>query len=146
VAYFGNRILGRIDEVDDLVQDVFLAAARENLAGDPPAVRQWLKTTAVRNALNRLRWRRLRERLGLSSVAAPDAIDPRADPETKAIVVQLHAVLERVPPAARLAWVLRFQEGEPLEVVAQLCACSLATAKRRIKTAQDRIREAFGEA
>jgi DNA-directed RNA polymerase specialized sigma24 family protein len=55
-------------------------------------------------------------------------------------------VLERVPPAARLAWVLRFQEGEPLEVVAQLCACSLATAKRRIKTAQDRIREAFGEA
>ena len=39
----------------------------------------------------------------------------------------------------RLAWSLRYVEGEKLEQVAEHCGCSLATAKRRISAAHARI-------
>jgi RNA polymerase sigma-70 factor (ECF subfamily) len=56
-------------------------------------------------------------------------------------VAQLQAVMERLPVNDRIAWVLRHLEGEPLDRVAEICGCSLATAKRRIAAAHQRIRE-----
>jgi DNA-directed RNA polymerase specialized sigma24 family protein len=44
-----------------------------------------------------------------------------------------------------LAWSLRFIEGQQLDRVAEMCSCSLATAKRRIKAAQDAIARAIEE-
>src|SRR3954466_3911006 len=66
VAALGLKILGRPDEVDDLVQDVFLAARRglASLRHDS-AARAWLATVAVRLAFRRLRRRRLRGFVGL---------------------------------------------------------------------------------
>ena len=49
--------------------------------------------------------------------------------------------LDRLGVAERVAWTLRYVEGEPLGTVAELCECSLATAKRRIRAAQDHLRE-----
>lgn len=144
VAYLGNRLLGYHSDVEDLVQDVFLVASQNDLRGSPDVIRWWLKKVAVRKAINRLRWRSVRHRFGLRSVADPDAIDPAADPETRMLVVQLHRVLDGLPVAERVAWVLRHQDGEPLEGVASITGCSLATAKRRIKAAHDKIREALG--
>src|SRR5207253_3230020 len=60
VAAVALRLIGRDDEVDDVVQEVFLTALRK-LGGlrDPEAIRGWLATVTVRVAGRRLRRRRM---------------------------------------------------------------------------------------
>lgn len=147
VARIGHRLLGRDDEVDDLIQDVFLAAHRGiRQIRDPDAVKGWLATVAVRQCRRRLRARRLRALLHLD--AADDyyeVADRGASPEHRAMIAGVYRVLDRLPVDQRLAWTLRYVEGERLERVAELCGCSLATAKRRIKAAQDAITAAVND-
>jgi RNA polymerase sigma-70 factor (ECF subfamily) len=38
-----------------------------------------------------------------------------------------------------VAWSVRHLEGETMERVAELCGCSLSTAKRRVQSAQDAL-------
>ena len=141
VAKIGYRLLGRDSEVDDLVQDVFLAAHRGlHRIREHGAVKAWLITVTVRLARRRLRSRRLRGALHLdSSPDYSDIADPSVSPEQRALVVHVYRLLDRMPVNQRIAWSLRYIEGERLERVAELCECSLATAKRRIKAVQDRI-------
>ncbi len=144
VAKIGYRLLGRDHEVDDLVQDVFLAAYKGlGSLRTPEAITGWLATVTVRLARRRLKSRRLRVILHLDEVTDYlQLADGAASPEKRAQVAQLYRVLDRVPVDHRLAWSLRFVEGETLERVAELCGCSLATAKRRIKAAREAIDEA----
>lgn len=138
VAAIGYRLLGRDHEVEDLVQDVFLAAHRGlGQLRNQAAVKGWLATVTVRQARRRLRMRRLRSALHLD--AADDYLevaDTAASPEVRTLIAHVYGVLDRVPVERRLAWSLRYIEGEKLTRVAELCGCSLATAKRRIKAAQ----------
>src|SRR5687768_9978829 len=66
VAGIALRVLGRPDEVDDVVQDVFIAAER-GLAKleQPEAIKGWLATVTVRVARRRLRRRRFWKMVGL---------------------------------------------------------------------------------
>ena len=48
-----------------------------------------------------------------------------------------------LPTDQRLAWSLRYLEGEPLDVIAAACRCSLATVKRRVSAAKKVIDEVF---
>src|SRR5438552_1874722 len=80
VAAIAIRLLGRDDEVDDVVQDVFLAAQGGlGKLRDPDAIKPWLATVTVRIARRRLRMRKLRQVVGLGSgggyedLAAPGA-------------------------------------------------------------------------
>ena len=70
VAAVAHRLLGRDDEVDDTVQEVFLVAVR-GLARvrDPLAVKSWLARIAVRVARRRLQVRRFRSYLGMDGPA-----------------------------------------------------------------------------
>jgi RNA polymerase sigma-70 factor, ECF subfamily len=140
VAAVGLRLLGRRDEADDLVQDVFLAAyrARKKLCVRHEAKR-WLTVVAVRAARRRLRFRYLRGWLRLDDQAPELLVTAGASPEDQAFLAQVYAVLDRLPVDERLAWTLRYVQGEKLAVVAELMGCSLATAKRRIASAQEAI-------
>jgi RNA polymerase sigma-70 factor (ECF subfamily) len=147
VASIGLRILGRRDEVDDLVQDVFLVATRglENVR-DPRATKAWLATITVRTARRKLRRRRLKMMLSLDeAVDYEDITDRSASPETRAMLKSLYQTLDRLPTDERIAWTLRYVEGEKLDRIALLCSCSLATAKRRIGRAHDAIVKAVGD-
>ncbi|HMJ10167.1 MAG TPA: sigma-70 family RNA polymerase sigma factor [Polyangiaceae bacterium] len=145
VAAIAHRLLGRDQDVDDTVQEVFLIAVRGHSSiRDAQAVRGWLARVTVRVARRRLRARRIRGFFGLDEASAYDRIaDGAASPEQRALLTQVYAVLDRVPCDARVAWVLRHVEGERLEDVARLCGCSLATAKRRIAQAERLLDEAF---
>jgi RNA polymerase sigma-70 factor, ECF subfamily len=140
VAAVGLRLLGRRDEVEDLVQDVFLAAhrARRKLRVRHEAKR-WLTVVAVRQARRRLRVRRLRAWLQLDDHEPEDLITAGASPEDSALVAQVYGILDRLPVEERLAWTLRHVQGEELAAVAELIGCSLATTKRRIAAAQAAI-------
>src|SRR5262245_54032596 len=66
VGFIVYRMLGRDENLDDIVQEVFLAAAhRFKYLRDPSAAKTWLATVAVRKARHQLRLRRLRAALGL---------------------------------------------------------------------------------
>ncbi len=146
VAAIAMRLLGRDDEVDDVVQDVFLDAVRGlGSISDPGAVKAWLATVTVRTARRRLRLRRVKAFLALDPARQYDDVaSPDASPETRALLARVYALLDRLPVELRLAWTLRHVEGETLEDVAALCECSLATVKRRITAAHGAIGEAVG--
>ena len=150
VAWFASRLLTRPEEVEDVVHEVFLIAA-SNLPGltEPPKIRGWLKTVTLRRVGRRLRWARMRARLGMapgsSEMVELLVADPGASPEDRAALRELLVVLSGLPIELRIAWTLRYMHQEPLEAVAELVGCSLATAKRRIAAAQERIQRELGD-
>lgn len=138
VAAIASRILGRESEVDDVVQEVFMAALgglkkRDQLL----QAKSWLATVTVRSSMRKLRVRAL---WNLFDLAEPPQYERLADvaagPEERRMIAEVYCALDRVPAKARVAWVLRYVQGESLEDTALLCECSLATAKRRISAAQ----------
>jgi RNA polymerase sigma-70 factor (ECF subfamily) len=138
VAKIGMRILGRRDEIEDFVQDVFVSVHR-NLASvrEPGAIKSWLATLTVHEATRRLKRLKLRRWLGLD--AAPDyanVVDADASPEQRALLARVFHLLDSLPAEARVAWSLRYIEGETMPRVAELCECSLSTAKRRVGDAE----------
>jgi RNA polymerase sigma-70 factor, ECF subfamily len=145
IASTALRILGRPDQVDDLVQDVFLDARRSlTKIRNPGAIRAWLMTATIRLARHRLRRRRLRGFLHLDELADYQQLaDGGASPFHRALLASVYRQLDRLPVEQRIAWILRHVEGEELEQVALMCGCALATAKRRIASAHARIEEIF---
>lgn len=147
VATVALRILGRREEADDLVQDVFIKAGKWLFKlDDASAVRAWLVKVTVRLAWRRLRLRRWRLTLGFddSYDYAEVARGGHLSPEDAALLAEVYRILDRMPARERLAWSLRHVDGDKLEDVALRCACSLATAKRWIATAQARLDKEIG--
>ena len=146
VAGLAYRLLGRDAEVDDVVQDVFVALLRfHGSVREPNAVRAWLGTTTVRFAQRRLRARsfRLRSLLGLDA-PEPNVLPTRgAGAEEHLALARVHRALHGVAAAARVAWLLRYVEQERMEEVARLCGCSLTTAKRRVEAAHVAVKRAL---
>jgi RNA polymerase sigma-70 factor (ECF subfamily) len=146
VGAIALKILGRDAEVDDVVQDVFLIAYKGlGSLRDEGVIKHWLGTVAVRVASRRLRIRRLRSFFGLGERDYDDVAAPGATPEQRALLASIYAILDTLPVNDRLAWTLRNVEGMDLQTVAEMCNCSLATAKRRIAAAAAIIDKALAD-
>ena len=144
VARVAARLMGAADaDLEDVVQDVFwLASRRLPRIADLIQARGWLATVTTRVVGRRLRRRRFRN-LFHASPRRVDVPAPGATPEQRALLMRLYEVLDQLPTDQRLAWSLRYLEGEPLDAVAAACGCSLATAKRRVSAAKNVIDEVF---
>jgi RNA polymerase sigma-70 factor (ECF subfamily) len=138
VAGVAHRLLGN-DDVDDIVQETFLAAA-EHLASlrDTEAIRPWLARIAARKVMLRFSTRSRFQRF-LGSLVSTAAT--RSEPHVVHAVSALARALEQLPPAQRIPWVLHRVEGETLPEVASVVGASLATVKRRIAEADARLSE-----
>jgi RNA polymerase sigma-70 factor (ECF subfamily) len=135
------RILGRREEIEDFVQDVFLSV-HKNLGSlrEPGAIKSWLAKLAVHEATRRLRRRRLRRWFGLAGM--PDYVDiadVAASPEQRTLLARVFSALDALPADDRVAWALRYIEGETMIRIASLCECSLSTAKRRVASAESAL-------
>lgn len=137
VAAVASRILGRQQEVEDVVQDVFVAAVRGlKITDDVQQTKSWLVRVTVRRSLRQLRKRALWTLLDLAEPAQYERLaDPAAGPEERRLIAEVYRALDRVPPKERIAWILRYVQGESLEDAAVSCECSLATVKRRVAAA-----------
>lgn len=147
VAAVALRLDGRSEDLEDLVQDVFLEAARGiKWLRNPDAIKAWLATVTVRLVRRRLRRRRLRRILGLDREFDYQEVASRsASPADRALLAAVYRFLDELPVDERVAWSLHHVEGETLEVIGEMCGCSPATAKRRIARARARIEEVFGD-
>jgi RNA polymerase sigma-70 factor, ECF subfamily len=141
VAKIGRRILGPSSEVDDLIQDVFLATVRDaHKIKDPARLASWLGTVTTRMAKRR----RFREyHHPVASDGLDDLIDvARADdpgPESTADLAGNIRKLLSLPDELRMPWLLKHVEGHTLEDVAKQCDCSMSTAARRIQSASSKL-------
>jgi RNA polymerase sigma-70 factor (ECF subfamily) len=134
-----HRLLLSDSDLDDLVQDSFIAAfeSLDRLA-DPQAFASWLCSIIVRTAHKRLRRKRLLERLGLSR-PTPIDLDVLATastpPDIAAELRALYGVVQRLPTEERLVLLLRRVEGLTVAEIAEQIGRSPATVKRRLETA-----------
>jgi RNA polymerase sigma-70 factor, ECF subfamily len=132
------RLLGNDADLDDVVQDTFVdAASGIATLEDPASLRRWLVVVAVRKVHTLLARRRRRSwfRWALVQLA------PRAsDPSDRQSVDDLYDALDRLPVKLRVPWVLSRIADEPLPEVAAACDASLATVKRRIAEAEERLK------
>jgi len=145
VVQLAQRLLGPSAEADDVVQDSFLIALEQlPKLRDGAAFRAWLLRIVVHQAHRRFRKRRMLARLGIVSSDELDVLSSQVredlSPESKEELRRLDAALARLSVSERTAWVLRHVEGYRLEEVADACECSLATAKRWLKRADERVR------
>lgn len=148
VAKIGGTILGRSDEVDDVVQDVFLAVHHDlhNLR-DPECTKAWIATIAVRVSRQRLAERSTRRRIReippfeLEALAAP-----LVSAEQSADLSGMLQVMRALPALYQAAWLLKYVDHQSLERIATLSSCSKSTAQRRIRAAESSMRGAAGAA
>src|SRR5918997_156169 len=142
VAY---RMLGSLSEADDAVQETWLRLSRDD-ADEVENLGGWLTTVVARVALNMLRSRRTRREQPLD-VHVPDPIVDAADgtdPEHEALLADsvglaLLVVLETLPPAERLAFVLHDMFAVPFDEIAPILGRSPTAARQLASRARRRV-------
>ena len=146
VAY---RMLGSLTEAEDAVQEAWLRLSRAE-TGDVRDLRAWLTTVVSRVCLDMLRSRVTRREDSLD-VHVPDPIVTRVDddPAEHAIIadsvgIALLVVLDTLPPAERLAFVLHDVFAVPFEQIGPILDRSPAAAKQLASRARRRLRATTG--
>lgn len=145
------RVMGRDEDIDDLVQDTFIAAFKGvSRLADPQAFAGWLSSILLRQAHKRIRTRRMLVRLGLRSASPPIDVDhvatASAPPEVRAELRAVYEVIDRMSADLRVPLTLHRVEGMTLDEIATAVGISLATVKRRIAAADIELRKHRGGA
>jgi RNA polymerase sigma factor (sigma-70 family) len=144
----GYRMLGSLSEADDAVQETWLRLARTDTS-DVQNLGGWLTTVMARVCLNVLRSRRTRKEEPLP-VHIPDPIvdrDDRVDPEHQALLADavglaLLVVLDTLPPAERLAFVLHDMFAVPFDEIAPIVDRSPDATRQLASRARRRVQSA----
>ena len=144
VAY---RMLGSLNEADDAVQEAWLRLSRAD-AGDVRNMRAWLTTVVSRVCLDMLRSRASRREDSLD-VHLPDPIVTRVDDDpaehamlADSVGIALLVVLDTLPPAERLAFVLHDVFAVPFDEIGPILDRSPTAAKQLASRARQRLRNA----
>jgi RNA polymerase sigma factor (sigma-70 family) len=142
VAY---RMLGSLSDAEDAVQETWLRLDRSDASRVENLV-AWLTTVIARVCLDMLRSRKARrdELVGLN-VPEASGISQETDPEravllTESVSGALLVVLERLPPAERVAFVLHDLFAVPFDKIAPVVGRSPVAAKKLASRARHRVR------
>ncbi len=146
----GYRMLGSIDDAQDAVQEAWLRLS--SCDEDITNLDAWLTTVVARICLNTLRDRRARDREEPVAhlpdpIVEADSEDRESDPEHRALVADavglaLFVVLDTLPPAERLAFVLHDVFGVPFDQIAPIVERTPEATRKLASRARRRIEEA----
>jgi RNA polymerase sigma-70 factor (ECF subfamily) len=135
------RLLGPDPDHDDLVQQVFFAMLTSiKQLRDSAKLEVWVRTVTVNAVRQELRRRAVRRLFWNEHKHIRRVGDLVEEVESRDLLEQCVDVLEKIPTAQRLVFVLHFVEGHSLKDVADMCGYSHITAKRRLKSANKRFR------
>jgi RNA polymerase sigma-70 factor (ECF subfamily) len=145
VAY---RMLGSLSEADDAVQESWLRLSRSDVHGIAN-LGGWLTTVVARICLDMLRSRNARREESLEA-ALPDSVESQeheGDPEQEVLLADsvglaLLVVLDTLPPAERLAFVLHDIFAVPFDEIAPIVERSETAARQLASRARRRVRGA----
>jgi RNA polymerase sigma-70 factor (ECF subfamily) len=126
--------LGPDQEIDDLVQEVFLELLRAvKLVRDGMALPAILSRIAVRRAGMALRRRKVRSVIiSLPWQEVPEVAVAPADVDSRIALAALYQLLDKIKTRHRLAFLLHFVQGLDVADVATALNVSLSTAKRAV--------------
>jgi RNA polymerase sigma factor (sigma-70 family) len=146
IAY---RMLGSIDDAQDAVQEAWLRLSRsgESDGKSIDNLDAWLTTVVARICLNTLRSRRTRDEL---AAHLPDPIvdaQEESNPEHRALLADavgmaLLVVLDTLPPAERLAFVLHDVFTVPFDQIAPIVERTPEATRKLASRARRRIQQA----
>ena len=135
-----RRTLG-CQDVEDHVQEVFLVLFRElPRLRELGSIRCFLYGIAIRVAKRELRSRRYRKWLTLTDHGELPEIECRNPGTARDAVRSLYGIVDQLDDESRIAFLLRHVEGLELDEVAEALEISLATTKRRLEKATERVR------
>jgi RNA polymerase sigma-70 factor (ECF subfamily) len=145
IAY---RMLGSIDDAQDAVQEAWLRLSGSSADGIAN-LDAWLTTVVARICLNTLRDRHARHREELVAHLPDPIVDPvgESDPEHRAMLADavglaLFVVLDTLPPAERLAFVLHDVFTVPFDEIASIVDRSPEATRKLASRARRRIHDA----
>ena len=140
------RALGPRAEVEDLTQEVFMRVfSRIGALRDAQALREFIIAVAVNALKGELRRRWVRRNVFLSSDGSVPDVEARgADPEAREALARCYAILDKLRPRERAAFVLRYMEERTLDEVAKGLGVSLRTAKRLVNRSAERVSKHVG--
>lgn len=133
------RLLGADGEHDDLVQQIFCRLlARVHQVRDADKLSAWVQSVTVSTVYSELRKRQVR-RWFSAEVSGERFEDVVATLEARNLLARTYEALDRLNAKDRIVFVLKHVEERPMHEVAELCGCSVATAKRRLDRAERRF-------
>ncbi len=136
------RLLGADPDHDDFVQHVFFTViAQVDTLREPRKLRHWVQAVTVNTVYGELRKRQVR-RLFLSHQPPEQRLgDLNRDVEARDLLDRARRLLRRLPAKEQVVFLLHHVEGYTLSEVSELAGFSLATAKRRLSSANARFRK-----
>jgi RNA polymerase sigma-70 factor (ECF subfamily) len=138
------RVLGSNRDIDDAIQEAFLAIFRslKTFRGES-LLATWIDRVSVNVGLRFLR-KRPRDRVPLLGVVPVDS--PERGPDHRAEAREagrrLYAILDRVDPTHRTAFVLHAIDGRSLRDVAEVMGASVIATKLRVWRTRQRVESA----
>lgn len=145
VAY---KILGSMSDADDAVQETWVRLSASDTSG-VENLRGWLTTVVSRICLDMLRSRRSRREESLDA-RLPEVIsnpDLEADPEHEVLLADsvglaMLVVLNTLPPAERVAFVLHDMFGVPFDEIGPIVRRTSTAARQLASRARRRVQGA----
>jgi RNA polymerase sigma-70 factor (ECF subfamily) len=133
-----RRAFGPECEIDDMAQEVFLVLFRRaHTLREPQALRAFVISITAHIIRYELRRKAASRWLRFEEPCVAKAKD--ADLDAREAVTRLYRILDRLSPRHRTAFVLRFLEGLEVAEVSRALNVSLATTKRRLAHAWQRV-------
>jgi RNA polymerase sigma-70 factor (ECF subfamily) len=136
-----RRTLGPAGDAEDLLQDVFMQLfAKAHTLREPKVLKAFIISITTLTLRQELRRRKVRSWLGFGP--DPASLDLRVvhpDPIGREALVRFYALLDRLDVRDRTAFALRVIDGLDLNEVALALGVSLATAKRSLSRAKQRM-------
>lgn len=145
------RMLGSVDDAEDAVQEAWLrlCGSDHRDAGEIANLDAWLTTVVARICLNTLRSRQARPREELVARVPDPIVDGvgEVDPEHQAMLADavglaLFVILDTLPPAERLAFVLHDVFAVPFDQIATVVERSPEATRKLASRARRRIQQA----
>jgi RNA polymerase sigma-70 factor (ECF subfamily) len=149
VFALARRILNRLEDAEEVVQDVFSQVWREaaRYQTSRATVAGWIVMLARTRAIDRLRSRQARpdQVLALDPAAAPPLLSGDISPEEITISVEdvreVRQALTALPESQRALVELAYYEGLTHSEIAERTGVPLGTVKTRLRTALARLKE-----
>ena len=138
------RMIGSMDEAEDLLQEVFLQAHRKlsGFRGDS-ALGTWLYRLTINHCLDHLRGRQAKISRATESLDDEHAEEPVAPaPSMPAAVsrLDLERAINMLPEGARAAFLLHDVDGFEHREIAQILGISEGTSKSQVHKARMKLR------
>ncbi len=146
IINFVYRMVGDLDQAEDIAQEVFIRVYQHRERYQPIAkFSTWLYTIASNLAKSELRRRSIFNPISLTRLKEERLSSIKRSPDKalleKELGQKIQEGIEKLKPNYRAPLILRDVEGLSYEEISEIVGCPLGTVKSRINRARLKLRE-----